>query len=104
VVAAFLLTRADTLGGLLVPVFSDAALDLSPAVSRQPPDRAVLQTWVSDLMRTGEIPRSQGRNLQLNLDPASLQWVLFGDVRGEVLAASEWGNAWTRACLPKPWW
>ena len=88
-VAAFLLTRADTLGGLLVPVFSDAALDLSPAVSRQPPDRAVLQTWVSDLMRTGEIPRSQGRNLQLNLDPASLQWVLFGDVRGEVLAASE---------------
>ncbi len=103
-VAAFLLTRADTLSRLLVPVFGDAVLDLSPAFRQQPPDRGALQAWVTELTRTGNIPRQEGRDLELRLDPASLRWALFTDARGAVLAASELAPCAAgqpmAACLP----
>lgn len=87
-VAVFFLTRADTLGRILVPILSDAVLDVAPALEHRPPEDATLQAWVEALVRTGQIPRKERQGLKLNLDPASLRWALFGDEQGRVVAAS----------------
>ncbi len=87
-VAVLLLTRADTLPRILIPVLGDTLTDLAPALQTQPPQRAELQTWLEALVRTGKVgsqggPRSQ---VDLNLDPASLDWALFLDLTPQVVA------------------
>ena len=87
--ALVLLTRADTVVSIVGPVLYDATTDLAPAVTRQPPDEAALRTWLAALVETGQVLTGpdQRRALDINLDPASVEWALFADPQGRVLAA-----------------
>ncbi|HFC08972.1 MAG TPA: HAMP domain-containing protein [Chloroflexi bacterium] len=86
-VAAFLLTRADALPRILVPILSDATAELAPALEATPPHRAALETWLEVLVKEGRLARPDQDGLKLNLNPASLQWAVVTDAQGEFVAA-----------------
>ncbi len=85
--AAFLLTRANALPRILVPILSDATAELAPALETTPPDRAALKTWLEILVKEGRLQRSDQNGIKLNLSPASLQWAVVAGAQGEVIAA-----------------
>lgn len=87
-VALFLLTRLDALPRLLVPILTDAAGSLAPALTTTPPDAPALQNWLDTLVLTGEIPRGSGRSeVRLHLDPAVLDRALVVDDQARVVVA-----------------
>ncbi len=86
-VAAFLLTRADALPRILVPILSDATAELAPAMEATPPNRVALETWLEILVKEGRLARPGQEGLKLSLSPASLQWAAVVDTQGETAAA-----------------
>ncbi|NPA26933.1 MAG: hypothetical protein GXO36_04980, partial [Chloroflexi bacterium] len=86
-VAVYLLTSPDTLATVLVPVLTEAASDLAPALSEQPPDQAQARAWLTTLVRTGQIPSSaqRNRNFRLEIEPLYLRGALLIGADGRVL-------------------
>ncbi len=85
--AVYLLASPRTLARVVVPVLSDAATELAPALAQQPPDLEAVRPWLADLVRTGRLASQDAAPARLNLDPLYLRGALLVGPDGRVWVA-----------------
>ncbi len=102
-VAMVVLTRANTLSRFLIPTMSDALVDVAPALEAHPPDTPLLTNWLERLVRTGKIgwENAPHEQINLNLDPASLEWALLADTTPHIVAVYPADGPCTKADTPQ---